>query len=206
MSGFDHLEPHGVIVRPGFLEPDACRRLREAASAARAESATITRNTGEVLVEERTRRTRRAVVPEECGQLLGQRLAPVARDLAERFGLAIDALQLPQFLVYGRGDFFRPHQDSSRDARAMEEIRLRRISLVVFLNAQTPRPEPDCFCGGALTFLRLTPDVDALRTPVPAQEGTLVAFRSDLWHEVTPVTHGERHTAVTWLLGPEEEA
>ena len=30
------------------------------------------------------------------------------------------------------------------------------------------------------------------------EEGVLVAFRSELLHEVVPVTHGQRYTLVTW--------
>jgi SM-20-related protein len=34
---------------------------------------------------------------------------------------------------------------------------------------------------------------------VEGEEGLLIAFRSDLLHEVTPVTHGERYTLVSWF-------
>ncbi len=207
MTAFEELVQHGVLVRPSFIEPDVCRRLRQAASAARADRATITKQTGEVLLDERTRRTRRAIVPEECEQLVEQRLIAISGQLAGYFGVKVAAVQRPQFLVYGRGDFFLAHQDSVVDRQAGDEIRLRRVSLVIFLNSQSRLPEPDSFCGGALTFLRLmaAATVDNGRMPVPGQEGMLVAFRSDLPHEVRPVIHGERHTVVSWLMGPDVE-
>ena len=36
--------------------------------------------------------------------------------------------------------------------------------------------------------------------PLVGESGLLVAFDSNLTHAVTPVTHGERYTVVTWLV------
>jgi predicted 2-oxoglutarate/Fe(II)-dependent dioxygenase YbiX len=36
------------------------------------------------------------------------------------------------------------------------------------------------------------------RVELEAEPGTLVAFRSETTHEVTPVTHGERYTIASW--------
>jgi SM-20-related protein len=35
--------------------------------------------------------------------------------------------------------------------------------------------------------------------PLIGEAGLLLAFRPNLVHEVTPVTHGERCTVVTWF-------
>ena len=43
-------------------------------------------------------------------------------------------------------------------------------------------------------------DADVPPKPVAMREPvTLVAFRAETTHEVTPVTHGERHSIVYWL-------
>jgi SM-20-related protein len=34
---------------------------------------------------------------------------------------------------------------------------------------------------------------------MPNAPGTLVAYRAETTHEVTPVTHGERFTIVSWF-------
>jgi predicted 2-oxoglutarate/Fe(II)-dependent dioxygenase YbiX len=34
---------------------------------------------------------------------------------------------------------------------------------------------------------------------MPAAPGTLVAYRAETTHEVTPLTHGERFTVATWF-------
>ena len=40
------------------------------------------------------------------------------------------------------------------------------------------------------------------RATATAQPGTLVTFRSETTHEVTPVTHGVRYTIATWFRAP----
>jgi SM-20-related protein len=36
--------------------------------------------------------------------------------------------------------------------------------------------------------------------PLVGEGGLLVAFESGTTHSVTPITHGERYTVVTWLV------
>jgi predicted 2-oxoglutarate/Fe(II)-dependent dioxygenase YbiX len=35
--------------------------------------------------------------------------------------------------------------------------------------------------------------------PVTGEAGSLIAFPSDMVHEVTPVSRGERYTVVSWF-------
>ncbi len=73
--------------------------------------------------------------------------------------------------------------------------------MVVFLNEPGETLDPPGYGGGLLTFAGLLDD-PKLRTvgvPLVAETGLLVAFRSDMLHAVTPVTHGERYTIVTWF-------
>jgi predicted 2-oxoglutarate/Fe(II)-dependent dioxygenase YbiX len=111
--------------------------------------------------------------------------------IAQHFGVVLSGFEPPQFLRYFAGGFFVPHQDGNtpllRDASAG-----RRVSVVIFLNAT--------YGGGALTLHGRYPDFNA-RHIVPAEPGLLVAFRSETTHEVTPVTHGERYTIVSWYRG-----
>ena len=98
--------------------------------------------------------------------------------------------------MYRPGDFYRPHRD--RAARAgdfVEGARSRRVSVVLFLN--------DGYSGGALTLYGLVDDPKwrAYGFPIAPAPGLLIAFASDLVHEVTPVTAGERCTAVSWFHG-----
>jgi predicted 2-oxoglutarate/Fe(II)-dependent dioxygenase YbiX len=62
---------------------------------------------------------------------------------------------------------------------------------VLFLNDRST------YGGGELTFHGEYPNWTE-RHVAPASAGTLVAFRSEMTHEVTPLTYGDRYTAVTW--------
>jgi SM-20-related protein len=194
----------GLFVRPGLIEPDLCRRLREEARQALQVKATISGDDGLVLVDERTRRTKRAEVSEAAAELAHARVAGVRGEISQHFELELTDTQQPQFLLYRRGDFFRPHQDNSGAATLEDAIRLRQVSVVAFLNDQTRLPRPNTFCGGELRFFMLDPRATPLnaRTTVRGEEGLVVAFRSDTFHEVAPVTAGERYSVVTWMVGP----
>lgn len=71
------------------------------------------------------------------------------------------------------------------------------MSVVVFLNDAAA---PITFEGGQLRLYGvLDPARDDLGVDLEPRAGTLVAFRSDLLHEVTPITAGDRFTVVTWF-------
>ena len=68
---------------------------------------------------------------------------------------------------------------------------------MIFLSPLSDDPAPEAYGGGALV-LHGPYGGPPLRVPVPAAPGTLVCFRAETTHEVTPVTHGERFTIVSW--------
>ena len=108
--------------------------------------------------------------------------------------------QEPQFLVYREGDFFHRHRDSRRESDAAEFSKQRRVSVIVFLNGEDEVPGPDVYGGGSLTFYELMSGSGVeYGIPLVGEPGLLVAFRPELLHEVTPVTHGERYTIVSWF-------
>jgi predicted 2-oxoglutarate/Fe(II)-dependent dioxygenase YbiX len=76
------------------------------------------------------------------------------------------------------------------------------VSVVVFLNAQATHPVEETFEGGALAFYGLmkAPGMEHAGIPLEPEAGLLVAFRSDVMHEVSPVTRGERYTLVSWFV------
>jgi len=79
------------------------------------------------------------------------------------------------------------------------------VSLVIFLNRESQEPADDAYGQGYLTFYGLLdgPHWKKCAFPLKAEPGLLIAFPSDKWHEVTPVSHGRRFTVVTWFYGPE---
>lgn len=75
------------------------------------------------------------------------------------------------------------------------------MSVVIFLNRQSQEPAEDAYGEGQLTFYGLLdgPQWEKCASPLDAEPGLLIAFPSDRWHEIKPVSHGRRFTVVTWF-------
>ena len=145
------------------------------------------------------RRATRAEVSPATEALVNDLLAKQKTALERHFGLALGVCEKPQFLHYREGDFFVPHQDGNTPL-IHDESRFRKISAVIFLNRQSDDPSPANYAGGSLVLHGPYSGPD-LRIAMPALPGSLVAFRSETTHEVTPVTRNERFTIVSWYRG-----
>lgn len=127
---------------------------------------------------------------------VARRLGQARKAIAAHFGIDLAGFEEPQFLCYRVGDFFVAHQDGNTGLVNLVTDRTRRISVSIFLNDHSATPEPDTYSGGALAFSDWR---SGKRHEVYGEAGMLVAFRSELTHEVTQVTHGERFAVVTWF-------
>lgn len=139
--------------------------------------------------------TRLAIPPALCSRITDLLMAQKER-LARHFAQNLATCEEPQFLRYEPGDFFVPHQDGNTPL-LRDDSRFRKVSAVIFLSAPAAEPLPETYGGGELM---LHGPYGSREPPVraDAQPGTLVAFRAETTHEVTPVTHGERFTIVSW--------
>jgi SM-20-related protein len=175
------------------LDEAACAALREELRAAGGSAAALLTGDVQPLVRKVTRVAVRAETSERVTQLIMER----KEQLERHFDVVLTECEAPQFLRYQEGDFFVPHQDGNTPL-IRDDSRFRKISIVLFLSAQSEQPAPDSYGGGALVLHGpyLGP---RLRVTMPAAPGTLVAYRAEVTHEVTPVTHGERFTIVTWF-------
>lgn len=97
----------------------------------------------------------------------------------------IDSVQLSQ---YKDGGFYEAHHDAGIGTENAFGV-TRKLSVVLMLS------EEDAYEGGDLV-IKLNKDF-----VVPRKRGTIVVFPSPTFHTVTPVTKGERFTAVAWTLG-----
>jgi SM-20-related protein len=190
----------GLFARERVFDAAECREFREGIRTARRAAATVRQAHGGYTLDESVRRVRWLEMPEAATGQVRARLTALRSAVEQHFGLTLIDCQRPQFLAYSVGDYYRPHQDLSADDDAPPASRERRISAVIFLNAPTAAPTGDSYGGGALTFYGLLDDPRGRQVglPLDAEEGLLVAFRSETVHGVAPVIHGERYTVVSW--------
>ncbi|HEX6040126.1 2OG-Fe(II) oxygenase [Longimicrobium sp.] len=177
----------------GFLDEDTRARLVAELDAAGGAPATVL--SGDV--HTMSRKTTRVAVSPETRALVRQRLMERKAELEAHFGIAVTECEEPQFLRYETGDYFVPHQDGNTPM-VWDDSRFRRISAVIFLSHKAEEPMPDTYGGGSLVFHGPWNGPQE-RVAATATPGSLVTFRAETTHEVTPVTHGVRYTIATWF-------
>lgn len=194
----------GLFVRPGFLSAESCRLIRnEVASAARIPA--MIRPVGEAggVLDQTTRRTGVANVSAPIFTLVEDRLRATKPALEEHFRVQLAGWQRPQFYVYEEGDFFGAHRDrDATDPVAPDWVKVRQVSVSIFLNDERGGLDAHPYRGGALVFHGYRGDRsgEGFGIPLDGEEGMLIAFRSDWIHEVRPVTSGRRYSIVTWFF------
>jgi SM-20-related protein len=191
-----------IFVTQGFLDPRTCGKLAAEMRTVEGTPATVSSP-----ATADYRRTTMAQVSEETRRLVDQRLREAIPALERHFAETLSEVERPQFLVYRKGDYFRPHRDSPPEGSAhrdkpIRRVAIRRISSVLFLNAEGAPDEEGRYGGGRLTFQEPAgrdARGEGVAHALDPSPGMLVAFRSQTVHAVTPVTHGERCTVVSWF-------
>lgn len=193
----------GLFVRGGFLSGEECSRLRVEAREADRVPGALGDDDSAYAVDVRRRSTDIADVSSEAKELVDERLNALIPEIERYFSVRLEGRQSLQFLAYKTGDFFEAHRDRNEAPGIADYAGRRQVSVAIFLNGEGNESTPGTYGGGALTFYGLLGEDDNERQvglPLVGEEGLLVAFPSDLTHAVTPVTHGERYTVVTWLV------
>jgi SM-20-related protein len=181
-----------LFVVEHFFKPLMCEALVAEMKAAEASAATVYGRTTSGSVDSNVRKTLRVTPSSETLELVMQRLLCCKPAVEKHFNVSLSECEEAQFLRYREGDFFVAHQDGNTGLLRLDTER-RLISTVIFLNRQSESAGPDVYCGGSLLFTRHG-------FHMSAEPGTLVAFRSETTHEVTPVTHGERFSIASWYM------
>ena len=189
-SGYD------LLVAREFFSESICKDIITEASKAAFISATVYGRTDSGTVDERVRKTSRLHVSPETVQLVTSRLLDYKATVEKHFQVSLRDCEEPQFLRYNVGDFFVAHQDGNTGLIRLESDAERRVSIVIFLNPQNDRQIEGSYSGGTLKFSDYRKPLPEFLMPV--EPGSLVAFRSELTHEVTPVTRGERFSIAGW--------
>jgi SM-20-related protein len=178
-----------------FLDEDTRARLVAELDASHGAPATVLSADAGGRMDAARKSTRVTVSP-ETRALVRQRLMERKPELEAHFGIQVAECEDPQFLRYETGDYFVAHQDGNTPM-IWDDSRFRRISCVIFLSHKADEPAPETYGGGALVFHGPYPTNE--RVAAGAQPGSLVTFRAETTHEVTPVTHGVRYTIATWF-------
>lgn len=187
-----------------FLDEAACDALRAELREAGGGPAALLGQDKAGPVQPQVRKATRIAVPSATGRCVKELFMARKEALERHFGLALGDCEEPQFLRYETGDFFVPHQDGNTPL-IYDKSRFRKISVVLFLSRPSDEPLPGTYGGGSLV-LHGPYSGPELRVSITALPGLLVAFRAETTHEVTPVTHGERFTVVSWFHGGPSES
>ena len=202
MPGPNFFAKLGLFVVEDFFDKQTCVQIQ-------AEMRTVDHTRAEVvdgsskveLVKQTSRRTLDARVSGRTSEQVKVRLRSLQPELESHFRIGLSDCETPQFLIYKPGDFFRPHRDGDDDPDKPEYINKRRVSLIIFLNDQSEEHRPNTYSGGSLTLYGVVsePRWAKYGFHLTGVAGLLIAFRSELFHEVGEVAAGERYTIASWF-------
>jgi SM-20-related protein len=200
MTNSDTAAAFGLFLRPQFLDEETCARIIAEIRDAPTTQAPVYIEGSPDNVHENVRKATSLHPTDETIAWVHERLLEQLPALSDHFKIDLTDCERPQFLVYRAGDFFVRHQDGNNEQLEFDHLRVRRISIVVFLNNNSSGLEAGTFSGGALLFCREGDgQVEPLRLPLWGETGLLVAFASETLHEVTPVNSGERFTIINFF-------
>jgi len=184
-----------LFVARNFLDLDVCRELRAQAEQVVRVPAQVTKSTGRVDIN--MRQTSRLIVSNKTEEFINVYFRQLQPQLETVYDLQLSGFEKFQFLLYGKGDFYKRHADRNDKPETPIYIKARRLSVVIFLSNQSQDEQPESYTGGSLVLW----DIDRQKTPtrIEGEVGKLIAFPSDLAHEVEPVLTGKRYSIVNWF-------
>ena len=183
-----------LYVAKQFLELDICREIVAEMSVAPSDAATVYGRTTSGAVDQSVRQTLRIRPSPVTVELITSRLLELKSVVEQHFGRVLSECEDPQFLHYREGDFFVAHQDGNTGLLRLDTER-RLVSTVIFLSRESETPKPGAHSGGSLVFTDLR---TSAKFRTVGEPGMLVAFPAETTHEITPVTHGQRYSIVSW--------
>ncbi len=201
MSDPDPAAYFNLFLLPHFLDTEMCANLRTELASSPTTQAEVYIAGAEEVLPETVRKTTSLHPSEQTLSQIDARLLQQKSALEDHFGESLTDCERPQFLRYEQGDFFVRHQDGNTKRLDFDHLRMRRISIVVFLNDFSSEPQAKCFSGGVLSFYdQNDSSPDGPKTfDLLGETGLLVAFTAHTFHEVSPVTSGERFTIISWF-------
>ena len=184
-----------------FLDLHTCASLTAELDSSSATQAPVYLLGSPGLVHEDVRKTTSLHPSDETISQIHDLLLRQKSSLEDHFDQSLTDCERPQFLRYREGDFFVRHRDGNTEQLEFDHLKIRRISIVAFLNGSSREPVAGGFCGGALNFYgpEGAAPPESAGFSLHGETGLLVAFAAETLHEVLPVTHGERFTIISWF-------
>jgi SM-20-related protein len=182
-----------VLNIAGFLSVSECNAVIAEIRESSIRPATVSGTGDGRALDPLVRKAATAKLGHQTEQMVMRRITDLIPRLSDHFVVGLTSVEPPQFLHYRQGDYFVAHQDGNTPV-INDETLGRKVSVIVFLNDQSSSG----YKGGSLVLHGKYPDWE-YRQEAVGRAGTLVAFRSETTHEVTPVEGGERFTIASWL-------
>ena len=144
-----------------------------------------------------------------CDAIVSEMLSEsiISKDTKTIIGDKFENDLKPKLEAFYQNSFtdFHPIQyilnDTVLQFKSHEDEPASKITIIVFLNQQlNPSSIEADFGGGNLYLYGLMENFPRKGFEIPSKKGLLVAFRSDLRYEITPVRFGNRCTFVSWLV------
>lgn len=196
----------GLFVKEDFLERELLNLITSEISYGESKPTFVITSDSDSKTKAQLRTTMRQTeeikLSSKTKSLVEKRLTVLKPQLENYFELDLNKDQGLLFYRYKQGNFFTYHRDNSDNPDAPDILKQRRVSVIIFLNEMNDEPSLKGYSGGDLVFYGLFEDPiwQSYGFHFPSKPGMLVAFRSDVYHEVKPVISGERYTAVDWFL------
>lgn len=190
---FSHL---GLFARRNFFDAGYCAELI-AQMRSSPQRLGGTYNGTSYIRDRKIRNVEESYLPDSLDAEIKRQVLGLKPQLEDHFGVELMGITALQCNIYKEGGFIKPHQDvCPADLTAPEYVCNRKVAFVIFLNSA------ESYGGGLLTFYELldAPQLKKCGLPLPADTGMLIAFRPQIIHGVTAVTHGERYTINSWLF------
>ena len=185
-----------LFIAKNFLDIEVCRELRARAEQSEAAPAQVTKATGRIDVS--MRQTSRLSFSSDTEELINAYFRRLKSQLDKYYDVQLSGFEKFQFLLYCKGDFYKRHADRNDKPESPDYIKARRISVVIFLSNQNQTSEPDSYTGGTLAVWNSGSTTTPMK--IEGEVGKLIAFPSDLVHEVEPVQSGKRYSIVNWFF------
>ena len=204
MPPAEFFEQYGLFAVKNFLSPNFCRDLCSEIDRAPTKKGTFVspKTQKEILDEDIKKRKEITRLPKKRVETVNQKLLGILPQIARHYDLELSGIQIPKYSIYEKGDFYKVHVDSNMHEDSADFLKERKVSVIVFLNEETPLEKEGSYCGGNLTFHGLIENevFGKFGFPLQSEPGMLITFLPDLLHEVTPVTAGKRFAITTWYI------